>query len=107
MRINSGMVILRVKSQKIKSEYMYAFCKSERLGVHINDIAFGNAQQQLTVAGIKKFPLNYPAPDEQQKIADCLTALDTQIAAQVAKIEALQTHKRGLMQQLFPAPEEQ
>ena len=44
---------------------------------------------------------------EQQKIADCLTSLDTRIAAQATKIDALRTHKRGLMQQLFPAPEEQ
>ena len=42
---------------------------------------------------------------EQQCIADCLTALDTRIAAQAAKIDALKQHKRGLMQQLFPAPE--
>mgnify|MGYP005621024077 CR=1 FL=1 len=44
---------------------------------------------------------------EQQKIADCLTSLDTQITAQTAKIESLKQHKRGLMQQLFPASEEQ
>lgn len=43
---------------------------------------------------------------EQHRIADCLTALDTQIAAQAVKIESLKTHKHGLMQQLFPAPEE-
>ncbi len=44
---------------------------------------------------------------EQQKIAACLAALDDQIAAQAGKIETLKQHKRGLMQQLFPAPEEQ
>ncbi len=43
---------------------------------------------------------------EQQKIASCLTALDDQIAAQTQKIAALQRHKKGLMQQLFPAPED-
>ena len=46
-------------------------------------------------------------PLEQKQIADCLTVLDAQITAQAAKIDALKTHKRGLMQQLFPAPEEQ
>jgi type I restriction enzyme S subunit len=51
-------------------------------------------------------PLLVPSEPEQQRIADCLTALDTQIAAQAAKIESLKQHKRGLMQQLFPAPEE-
>ena len=40
---------------------------------------------------------------EQQKIAACLSALDDLIRAQGEKIGALQDHKRGLMQQLFPA----
>jgi type I restriction enzyme S subunit len=43
-----------------------------------------------------------PAPEEQQKIADCLDSLDELIAAQGRKVEALKTHKEGLMQQLFP-----
>ncbi len=43
-----------------------------------------------------------PKPEEQQKIADCLTALDDLIRAQGETIEALKTHKRGLMNRLFP-----
>ena len=43
---------------------------------------------------------------EQQKIADCLSSLDALIDAQVKKLDALRTHKRGLMQQLFPSPED-
>jgi type I restriction enzyme S subunit len=39
---------------------------------------------------------------EQQKIADCLSSLDAQIAAESEKLDALKTHKKGLMQQLFP-----
>ena len=42
---------------------------------------------------------------EQRRIADCFSSLDTRITAQAAKIESLKQHKRGLMQQLFPAPE--
>ena len=44
--------------------------------------------------------------DEQQRIADCLTSLDDLIAAQTQKLNALKTHKKGLMQQLFPSMEE-
>ena len=47
-----------------------------------------------------------PLPDansgEQQKIADCLSSLDELIELQAKQLEALQTHKKGLMQQLFP-----
>jgi len=44
--------------------------------------------------------------DEQQRIAECLSSLDALISAETQKLEALKTHKRGLMQQLFPSPEE-
>ncbi len=46
-----------------------------------------------------------PNPQEQQKIADCLSSLDELIAAQAQKIENLKTHKKGLMQNLFPISE--
>ncbi|MFN9934194.1 MAG: restriction endonuclease subunit S [Cyanobacteriota bacterium] len=48
------------------------------------------------------FPVSLPSTSEQQKIADCLSSLDELIAAQAQKVEALKTHKKGLMQQLFP-----
>ena len=40
---------------------------------------------------------------EQQKIADCLSSLDDLITARGRKVAALERHKKGLMQQLFPA----
>ena len=44
----------------------------------------------------------FPSLCEQQKIADCLSSLDELIELQAKKLEALQAHKKGLMQQLFP-----
>jgi type I restriction enzyme S subunit len=41
-------------------------------------------------------------PKEQQKIAACLSAVDELLEAQEKKIEQLQEHKKGLLQQLFP-----
>ena len=40
-------------------------------------------------------------PNEQQKIASCLSFLDEVIAAHSQKLEALKDHKKGLMQNLF------
>ena len=42
--------------------------------------------------------------DEQQRIAECLEAIDQMISAQNQKVEFLKAHKKGLMQQLFPQP---
>ena len=47
-----------------------------------------------------------PPPQEQQRIADCLTSLDTLITTVTQELETLKTHKKGLMQQLFPSAQE-
>ena len=51
-------------------------------------------------------PLPVSTPAEQQKIAACLGSLDELIAAQGRKVEALKTHKKGLMRQIFPREDE-
>ncbi len=60
----------------------------------------------ITGTDVAKFPIALPSPAEQQRIATCLRALDALITAETKKHEALKTHKKGLMQQLFPTPEE-
>jgi type I restriction enzyme S subunit len=57
----------------------------------------------ITADDFMDMPLPAPKSEEQQKIADCLTSLDDLINAQTQKLDALKTHKKGLMQQLFPA----
>ena len=66
----------------------------------------GNSQKFIALGKIRGLPVPVPTPAEQQRIADCLTSLDALITAETKKLEALKTHKKGLMQQLFPSPEE-
>jgi len=54
----------------------------------------------------KELIVSVPLPAEQQRIADCLSTLDARLTAESRKLDALKLHKRGLMQQLFPSPEE-
>lgn len=44
----------------------------------------------------------FPKLKEQQKIAACLSSLDDVIAGHEEKLTALEEHKKGLMQNLFP-----
>lgn len=54
----------------------------------------------------KELRISVPSVAEQQRIADCLSSIDNLINSQSQKIEALKTHKKGLMQQLFTVLEE-
>ncbi|HBN8600966.1 TPA: restriction endonuclease subunit S [Pseudomonas aeruginosa] len=67
------------------------------LGATINSI---NGNQ------LKKYKFRVPEAKEQQVIADCLSSFDDLITAQTQKLDALKAHKKGLMQQLFPALDE-
>lgn len=61
----------------------------------------------ITLSTITEMPLLISRNDkEQQHIASCLSSLDDIIAAQTQKLDVLKTHKKGLMQQLFPSPDE-
>ncbi len=65
----------------------------------------GMAIKGFTKEDISKLIVSLPDLDEQQKIADCLSSLDELIVAQAKKVDALKTHKKGLMQRLFPRVE--
>ena len=69
----------------------------------IAQIAQGISVVHLYSSQLKTLNINIPSPQEQQKIASCLSALDELITAQQEKIDELQQHKKGLMQGLFPS----
>ncbi|MBU2832114.1 restriction endonuclease subunit S [Acidithiobacillus ferriphilus] len=64
--------------------------------------AQGDTVVHLYASQLKLIDLPVPGHEEQQKISDCLSSLDDLITAQAQKVGALKTHKKGLMQQLFP-----
>jgi type I restriction enzyme S subunit len=65
--------------------------------------ASGSGVPTLNRNDVHAFSTYLPASvAEQQKIADCLSSLDELIRAESQKLDALKTHKKGLMQQLFP-----
>jgi type I restriction enzyme S subunit len=69
----------------------------------LRGISNSGGQENLSQSLIKRLSFSYPRdPAEQQRIADCLTSLDDLIAAEIRKLDTLNTHKKGLMQQLFP-----
>ncbi len=60
-------------------------------------------QASINQSELGRTPVVVPNRNEQQKIADCLSSIDEMITLEARKIKALKDHKKGLMQQLFPA----
>lgn len=100
--IHDGWIAITEISNSVRREYLYYFIFSSTSQAYFLDNAAGSGVLNLNADIIKNLPTSYPKSEEQQKIADCLSSLDALIAAQAEKIDALKTHKKGLMQQLFP-----
>jgi type I restriction enzyme S subunit len=81
--------------------FFYFF--SEFFGSRVMKMSAKNSVDSVRMAMIAEMPILLPSPQEQQRIADCLTSLDHLIAAEGQKLHTLKTHKNGLMQQLFPS----
>lgn len=72
---------------------------------NLNKVATTGAQKNINNEILREVSVLLPSVPEQQRIATCLSSLDALITAETQKHEALKTHKKGLMQQLFPVPD--
>lgn len=64
-------------------------------------IAQGISVLGISKTNLSKLTIELPHLDEQRKISDFLGALDDKVAVVSAKIDAMQTFKKGLLQQMF------
>lgn len=62
----------------------------------------GGTRTRLYFKRLAEWKTLLPSLAEQRRIGACLTSLDNLIAAESRKLDALKTHKKGLLQQLFP-----
>ncbi len=101
--INPQIVIL--KPQKIERKYLAYSIFHSYVQTQIRSAVGAGAIPNMSQDSISKFDILLP-PDkkgiEQQKIASCLSSLDELITVHSDKLEALNDHKKGLMQNLFP-----
>lgn len=78
-----------------------AYFLSHARRLEIAKVAQGNSVVHLYAAQLRALKVFVPHPEEQQKIANVLTALDTKIQAVADQITKLQTFKKALLQQMF------
>lgn len=101
-----GLVISKPGIAWANEFFFYVF-NTEGVRKAIHDTASGAKVRHTSPTKIAEVLISVPTTlPEQQRIASCLSSLDAQITAEIQKLEALKTHKEGLMQQLFPSLEE-
>lgn len=104
-----GMNLLRLIVNKSKAlpQFIFYLINTDEIRSSFRERANKAVNQaSINQTELGKTPIALPRTSEQQKIADCLSSLDNLITAETQKLDALKTHKKGLMQQLFPVLDE-
>lgn len=96
-------IVLRKRHSKICDDFYRHYFKSfqyiQELNRNLEGIRDGKMVSYKQFADIQ---LPNPSYEEQCKIAKVLSSIDDVIQTHIEKISALELHKNGLMQQLFP-----
>ncbi len=96
--IGRGVCSIKANSTNI-TEYLYHFLLSyEDKWAKYSQ---GSTFTAVNSNDVKSLSLNIPTQNEQQKIADFLTAIDETITAKAAEITKVEQWKKGLMQKMF------
>jgi type I restriction enzyme S subunit len=104
--VSPAYVVLAPQSGVHSPFYAYLFKLPQMLRLFTSH-SRGLTEDRLRLyyPDFSRIPLPRPDVREQEKIANCLLALDARILKESTKMDALREHKKGLVQQLFPVLE--
>jgi len=104
-KLVSGLhtLLARQKESQLAIGFGGYLFKSDWIRKQIQRESQGAKVLGISVTRISEVLISFPKDKkEQQKIASCLSALDELIISQTKKINQLRSHRKGLMQRLFP-----
>jgi len=101
--LGKSACFINVDETKLNKKFAASYLGTDTIAKYFDSELTGSTIKNLSLKSVRDTILRIPGYKEQQKIASCLSSLDDLITAENQKLQALKAHKKGLMQQLFPA----
>jgi type I restriction enzyme S subunit len=96
--------VCRIVAKKISAQFLFNCLNRNEFLLEFDD---GMNQTHLKKDNVLDCPILHPKDvAEQNRISQFLSSIDTLVAAQIIRIDALKAHKKGLILQLFPVADE-
>jgi len=95
---STGYAQIRAKQNR---HYLFQVLHTDEFVNRVLERCTGTGYPAINSNDLGKVTVPFPHPDEQQKIANALSTMDTKIQAVADQVAKLQTFKKGLLQQMF------
>tara|TARA_B100001057_G_C22741972_1_gene908135 strand:+ start:36 stop:1277 length:1242 start_codon:yes stop_codon:yes gene_type:complete len=96
-----GNVLWFKMNNQLNSIYLAQLFKTKFIRKQLSDNASITTVATFTIDGARKTKIVYPCVDEQKKIANFLSSLDSKVDLLSTQIENTKSFKKGLLQQMF------
>ena len=94
--VSDNTLIIELNENELLSFYYFLL-----VNINLNKLNYGTGQPLVTSGMLKNIHIQLPCKAEQQKIADCLSSLDSLIQNQQKVVTTWQQRKKALLQQMF------
>ncbi len=94
--VSDNTLIIELNENELLSFYYYLL-----VNINLNKLNYGTGQPLVTSGMLKNIDIQLPCKAEQQKIADCLSSIDSLIQTQQKVVTTWQQRKKALLQQMF------
>lgn len=101
--LSTSLTYFRCNCAFLSSDFLQCILVSPGFVDQCDRVMSQSTRNQIPITTQRTFSLQLPTLPEQLRIADCFTSLDTLITTATQELDTLKTHKKGLMQQLFPS----
>ena len=103
--VSTLYICFRLKNKKYSTNYFEQYFESKKIDKNIQEIAQEGARNHgllnISVQDFFNIYIPFPLLEEQQKIADFLSSIDSKIENIEKELEGLKEFKKGLLQQMF------
>ena len=90
---------LKIVKSYINVEFLHLLFQS--IQTKIDEKTSGTTVKGISIEGLNQIDIRLPCKAEQQKIADCLSSIDSLIQIQQKVVTTWQQRKKALLQQMF------
>lgn len=100
--VNQHVCVLRIENQEdILPDFVLCYLLSDLIQNQIDLEQSGGSREGLNFQQVGNLEIKLPAKNEQQKISDFLSTIDSIIVSQKEELAAWEQRKKGIMQKLF------
>ncbi|SON51142.1 restriction endonuclease subunit S [Vibrio tapetis] len=97
---NQALSVLNPRKDEVHSEYLQHYLNAQ-ISRWRRFAASSRKDPNITSFDVGSFPVLFCSLEEQQKVADFLTSIDTKISQLTEKHRLFKEYKKGVMQQIF------